>query len=84
MWTIFKVFIVFVTMLLLFYALSSFAHKACGISAPQPGIKPTAPALEGSLNHWITREVPLLFISYPVCGVFLWQPGWNRKHLPSN
>ena len=55
MWTIFKVFIVFVTMPLLFYDLSSFAHKACGISAPQPGIKPTAPALEGEV---FTTESP--------------------------
>ena len=34
---------------------------ACGILVPQPGIKPTTPALEGGfLNHWTTREVPTL------------------------
>ena len=48
MWTIFKVFIEFVTILLLFYVLF-FGHEACGILAPQPGIKPTAPALEGDV-----------------------------------
>ena len=26
-----------------------FGHKACGILAPQPGIKPTPPALEGKV-----------------------------------
>ena len=36
-----------------------FDYKACGILAPQPGIKPLPPALEArSLNHWTTREVP--------------------------
>ena len=34
---------------------------ACGILAPQPGIKPAPLAVEAwSLNHWTTREVPLL------------------------
>ena len=32
---------------------------ASGILVPQPGIKPTPPALETqNLNHWITRVVP--------------------------
>ena len=44
MWTIFKVFIEFVIILLLFYG-----HKACGILAPRPGIEPVAPALEGEV-----------------------------------
>ena len=35
-----------------------FGCKACGILVPQPGIEPTHPVLEGSLNHWTTREVP--------------------------
>ena len=39
MWTIFKAFIDFVTILLLFYVLVFFAHKACGILAlPAPSI----------------------------------------------
>ena len=34
---------------------------ACGILVPWPGIKPAPLALEAqSLNHWTTREVPLL------------------------
>ena len=48
MWTIFKVFIEFVTILLLSYVLL-FAQEACGILVPQPGIEPTPPALEGEV-----------------------------------
>ena len=34
------------------------AYCTCGILVPQPGVKPTPPALEaGSLNHWTTSEV---------------------------
>ena len=43
--TIFKVFIEFVTILFLFYV----GHEACGIIAPQPGIEPAPPALEGKV-----------------------------------
>ena len=49
MWTIFKVFIEFVTILLLFYLLGFFGQEACGLSAPWPGIEPTCPALEGEV-----------------------------------
>ena len=48
MWTIFKVFIKFVTILLLFYALL-FGHEAGGILPPQPGLEPAPPALEGEV-----------------------------------
>ena len=35
---------------------------ACGMLVPWPGIKSVPSALEAwNLNHWITREVPLLF-----------------------
>ena len=58
MWTIFKVFIEFVTVLLLFYVLL-FGCQACGILALQPGIKPASPAMEGeALTHWTARAVP--------------------------
>ena len=49
MWTIFKVFIEFVPILFLFYALFFFGHEACGILASQPCIEPTPPALEGEV-----------------------------------
>ena len=54
MWTIFKVFTEFVRILLLFWFFGPRAYQAL---APQPGIKPTAPALEG--NDWTTRESQL-------------------------
>ena len=49
MWTIFKVFIEFVTILLLFYVLFFFGFEACGILAPPPGIKLRHLALEGEV-----------------------------------
>ena len=49
MWTIFKVFIEFVTILLLFCVFGFFGPKACGILGPPPGIEPIPPALEGKV-----------------------------------
>ena len=47
---------------------------ACGILVPQPGIKPTLPALEAwSPNHLTTREV--LLQSFEATALFFWQPG---------
>ena len=46
MWVILKVFIEFVSLLLLFYILF-FGHKGYGILTLGPGIKPSPPALEG-------------------------------------
>ena len=50
-----KILIEFVTILHLFSVFWFFDHKACGILVPQPGIKPTAPALEGEV---LTAEPP--------------------------
>ena len=47
MWTIFKVFIGFVTILRLFYVLA-FDHEAYGILVPQPGVTAAPPVLEGN------------------------------------
>ena len=44
----FRVFIKFVTILLLFYVLV-FGHEACGILASWPGVKLTPPASEGKV-----------------------------------
>ena len=49
MWTIFKVFIEFDTILFLFYVLPFLSHEACGILAPQTGNESTSPALEGEV-----------------------------------
>ena len=45
MWTIFKVFLEFVTLLFLFYVLV-FSHEAPGNLSSWPGIEPNPPALE--------------------------------------
>ena len=47
-WTIFKVFIELVTILLVFYVLF-FGGEACGILAPQSGVKPIPLVLEGEV-----------------------------------
>jgi len=44
-WTIFKVFIEFLTILFMF-----FGCKACGILTPHSGIKPVPLALEGEIS----------------------------------
>ena len=61
-WTLLKVFIEFVSILFLFYILWFFDRKACGILVPQIAIEPPTSALEGDLNHCITREVPKYLI----------------------
>ena len=55
MWTNFKVFIEFVSVL---FKLFFFFTVRCRILAPQPGIKHTSCVGRQSLNHWPTREVP--------------------------
>ena len=70
MWTILKVFIEFVTILLLLYVLVFFGCEACeAFGAPQPGIELACPALEGKV---LTTGLPgksLFFLksasSYP-------------------
>ena len=56
-----EVFIEFITILLLYYALAFFGHEACGILVPQP-----------SLNPWTTTEalkntslLDITFYSHP-------------------
>ena len=59
MWTMFKVFIEFVTKLILFsdwFVLFFFGCVACGVLGPRPGIKPGPFALEGTVLTTSTRE----------------------------
>ena len=49
MWTIFKIFIEFVTVLLLFLCFGFLATRHVRFLAPWPGIEPTPPALEGKV-----------------------------------
>ena len=79
-WTIFKVFVECVTILLiLFYFLAS-GLKACGIFPPQPGIKPTCPALEGAGLITGPPGKSLLFENYK--GV--WGPLHEKIFSPQN
>ena len=67
--------------------------EACGISASQPGIKPTSPALEakskpldhqGSPDHQFLNDFcPLLFVVQSVSCVWLFVPrGLQHARLP--
>ena len=38
-----------------------FGLESCGILAPQPGIKPTPTAFEGSLNYRTTKKSPKVY-----------------------
>ena len=76
MWSIFKVFIDFVIILLLLFMFRSVGHEACGISVPQPVIKPAPPALEGNVLttgppgkslHLFSHTVLCLFLSLSHC-----------------
>ena len=49
MWTVFKFFPAFVTILLLLFVFCLFGHEACGVLAPWPGIELTFLALEGEV-----------------------------------
>ena len=51
MCTVLKIFIEFITILLLFYVLD-FGHEACGILALQPGIAEKAMATHSSTLAW--------------------------------
>ena len=64
MWTIFKVFIEFVTILLLFYVLSFWLWGMWDLSSPTRDWTRTACIGTWSLNHWIVREVPAFSISH--------------------
>ena len=58
-WTIFKGFIEFVTILLLFYVLVLWSQGMWDLSAPtRVGTHTVLCTGRRSLNHWTTREVP--------------------------
>ena len=47
MWTILKVLLNLLQYCFCSFMFWFFGHEACGILAPQPGIEPASPALEG-------------------------------------
>ena len=59
MWTIFKVFIEFVTRLLLFYVLVFWPRAMWDLSSLTRDQTHTLCNGRGSLNHWSAREVPI-------------------------
>ena len=66
MWTVFKVFIEFVTTVLLFYVLSFLPRGMWDLSSLTRGCTCTHCVGRLSLNHWTAREVPLrTFIPSP-------------------
>ena len=66
MWTILKVFIEFVTLLLLLFMFCFFGIQACGLLAPWPGMEPAPPVLEGEvLTTGPAREVSSTIIWHP-------------------
>ena len=70
MWTIFKVFIEFVTILLLIYVFGFFCGcEARGILAPWSGIEPASPALEGEVltTGLPGKSLPLPFSYKDTC-----------------
>ena len=81
MWIICKVFIEFVTILLLFYVLG-FWPQACGILASWPGIEPVPPTLEGKvLTTGPPGEVPIHSFYLEI--IFNWQKSYkNFKKAP--
>ena len=66
MWTIFKVFIEFVTILLLFYVLVFWPQGMWDLSSPTRDRTHTPCIGRQSLNHWTTSEVPALYSLLPV------------------
>ena len=62
MWAIFKVFIEFVTILLLFYVLIFWPRGMWDLSSPTRNQTRAPCIVRQSLNHWTTREVPIVFI----------------------
>ena len=69
----YKVFTVFVTILLLFYLLIFLAPHGMWILVPQPGIEPTPPALEGEVLTTGPSGNP------PYCFLFLFSEGMGLR-----
>ena len=93
MWTIFKVFIAFVTKLLLFYVLGFWPWGMWSLSSPTRDRTRTPCIGRQSLNHWTTREVPhmgVLRMRKGVCkalgsvsgmwDVLKWNWTYNKSH----
>ena len=65
MWTIFKVFIEFITVSLLSYVLVFLATRHVGSQLPDQDWNCTSCIGKWSINPWITREVPIYLLFMP-------------------
>ena len=85
MWTLAKVFIEFVTMLLMLFMSWCFGSEACGILTPWSETEPTSPALEGEVL--ITGSPGKSHHHQDFCCCFLnhrrkdFCPSCRRRHL---
>ena len=70
MWTILKVFVEFVTILLLFYILVFWLQGTWDLSFPTRDWTCTPCTGRQSLNHWSAREVPAMLVHFMHC---LWR-----------
>ena len=78
--TIFKVFIEFVTILLLFYVLVFLPQCMCEFSSLTRDRTCTPCIGRQNLNNWmITREVPATFLVYDMFGISWVWCHWNTK-----
>ena len=77
MWTIFKVFIEFVTILLLFYVLVFWSRGMWDLSSPTRDRTRTPCIGRQSLNHWTAREVP----TSSVLETDIWEASWLNSQL---
>ena len=68
MWTIFKVFIEFATILLLFYVLTFWLLGIWDLSSQTRDPTHTSCSVKRSLNHWTTREVPKAILLWLMVG----------------
>ena len=75
----FKVFIAFVTILFLFYVWF-FGCEACGILAPQPGLKPAPPALEDEVLTTGPPGRSLVIIIYLPVWKTYYLDEWSETH----
>ena len=76
MWTIFKVFVEFVAILLLFHVLVFWPHVLWNLSSPTRDWTQTPCIGRGNLKHWTTSEVPLIFLTSKI----IFHPNPNPWH----
>ena len=67
MWTIFKVFIEFVTILLLIFVLVFWPQDMWDLSSPTRDWTCTPCIGRRSLNHWTARDVPKYYLNKRLC-----------------